>query len=152
MSAGLGGGYGVLAPHDVVVGAVAGSKVDAIRDAGERLVRSGAVDASYVDAMLERERSISTYMGNHLAIPHGTDEAKGAIRRSALSLVRYDEPVDWDGNPVRVVVGIAGVGDEHLAILSKIALVFADTDQVQRVLDAPSAAALYEILEQVNEA
>lgn len=141
----------ILAPGDVVVAASAGSKEEAIRDAGAILVRAGAVDPGYVDAMLEREQSISTYMGNFLAIPHGTEAAKGTIRRSALCLVRYDEPVDWDGEPVRVVVGIAGVGDEHLEILSRIALVFADMEQVQRVLDAPSSAELYAILQQVNE-
>ncbi len=141
----------VLAPGDVVVGRTAVSKEAAIREAGEILVRTGAVDPAYVDAMLEREQSVSTYMGNYLAIPHGTSEAKGTIQRSALCLVRYDEPVDWDGNPVLVVVGIAGVGDEHLAILSRIAMVFADIDQVQRVLDAPSSAELYAILQSVNE-
>lgn len=141
----------ILAPGDVVVATTVGSKEEAIREAGAILVRAGAVDPGYVDAMLEREQSISTYMGNFLAIPHGTNEAKDTIRRSALCLVRYDEPVDWDGDPVRVVVGIAGVGDEHLEILSKIALVFADTEQVQRVLDAPSSAELYAILQQVNE-
>jgi len=140
----------ILAPGDVVIAASAASKEAAIREAGAVLVRAGAVDPAYVDAMLERERSLSTYMGNFLAIPHGTEEAKGAVRRSALCLVRYDEPVDWDGEPVRVVVGIAGVGDEHLEILSRIALVFADMEQVGRVLDAPSAADLYAILEQVN--
>lgn len=141
----------VLSQGDVVLSRTAASKEAAIREAGEILVRAGAVDPAYVDAMLERERSISTYMGNYLAIPHGTNEAKGTIQRSALCLVRYDEPVDWDGNPVRVVVGIAGVGDEHLSILSRIALVFADTDQVQQVLDAPSSAELYAILQSVNE-
>lgn len=141
----------ILAPGDVVLATSAATKTDAVREAGAVLVRAGAVDPGYVDAMLERERSMSTYMGNYLAIPHGTEEAKGTIRRSALCLVRYDEPVDWDGEPVRVVVGIAGVGDEHLEILSKIALVFADTEQVQRVLDAPTPAELYAVLQQVNE-
>ncbi|MBB2925395.1 PTS sugar transporter subunit IIA [Cellulomonas cellasea] len=141
----------ILAPEDVVLAASAASKTDAVREAGAVLVRAGAVEPAYVDAMLERERSMSTYMGNFLAIPHGTEEAKGAITRSALCLVRYDEPVDWDGEPVRVVVGIAGVGDEHLEILSRIALVFADMEQVQRVLDAPTAAELYAVLQQVNE-
>ncbi|HEY3437906.1 MAG TPA: PTS sugar transporter subunit IIA [Actinotalea sp.] len=141
----------VLAPSDVVITGRAGSKEEAIRQAGGLLVAAGAVDESYVEAMLERERSISTYMGSYLAIPHGTNEAKGAVKRSAMCLVRYDEPVDWDGNPVRVVVGIAGVGDEHLEVLSRIALVFADPDQAQQVLDAGSAAELYDILERVNE-
>lgn len=141
----------ILAPGDVVLATSVASKEDAIRDAGAILVRAGAVDPGYVDAMLEREQSISTYMGNFLAIPHGTEAAKGTIRRSALCLVRYDEPVHWDGEPVRVVVGIAGVGDEHLEILSKIAIVFADMEQVERVLAAPTSAELYEILQQVNE-
>lgn len=141
----------ILAPDDVVVATSVASKEDAIRDAGAILVRAGAVDPGYVDAMLEREQSISTYMGNFLAIPHGTEAAKGTILRSALCLVRYDEPVDWDGEPVRVVVGIAGVGDEHLEILSKIAIVFADMEQVERVLAAPTSAELYAILQQVNE-
>ena len=141
----------ILAPGDVVVATSVASKEDANRDAGAILVRAGAVDPAYVDALLEREQSISTYMGNFLAIPHGTEAAKGTIRRSALCLVRYDEPVDWDGEPVRVVVGIAGVGDEHLEILSKIALVFADMEQVESVLAAPSAAEVYAILQQVNE-
>ncbi len=141
----------VLAPGDVVLAASAPSKEAAIRQAGELLVRAGAVDETYVAAMLAREASISTAMGNFLAIPHGTEAAKGAIRRSALCLVRYDEPIDWAGQPVRVVVGIAGVGEEHLGILSRIALVFADVEQVQRVLDAPTAAEVYAILQQVNE-
>lgn len=141
----------ILAPGDVRVASSAATKEDAIREAGAILVEAGAVDPAYVDAMLEREQSISTYMGNFLAIPHGTEEAKGTIRRSALCLVRYDEPVEWDGEPVRVVVGIAGVGDEHLEILSKIALVFADMEQVELVLAAPSAAEVYAILQQVNE-
>ncbi|MFS0699436.1 PTS sugar transporter subunit IIA [Cellulomonas sp. 179-A 4D5 NHS] len=141
----------ILAPGDVVLAASAAGKADAVREAGAVLVRAGAVEPAYVDAMLERERSMSTYMGNFLAIPHGTEEAKSTITRSALCLVRYDEPVEWDGEPVRVVVGIAGVGDEHLEILSRIALVFADTEQVQRVLDAPTAADLYAVLQQVNE-
>jgi PTS system mannitol-specific IIC component len=79
------------------------------------------VDASYVDAMHERERSVSTHMGNLLAIPHGTNEAKGAIRRTAISFVRYPSGIDWNGKPAEFVIGIAGAGDDHLPILQKIA-------------------------------
>ncbi len=141
----------ILAPGDVVLAASAATKADAVREAGAVLVRAGAVEPGYVDAMLQRESSLSTYMGNYLAIPHGTEEAKGTIRRSALCLVRYDEPVDWDGEPVRVVVGIAGVGDEHLEILSKIALVFSDEDEVQKLLAARTPEELFELLGDVNE-
>ena len=92
------------------------------------LVAAGAVTTDYAEAMREREASVSTYMGNLLAIPHGTNESKGAILDSALSVARYDEPLDWDGNPVKFVVGIAGKDGGHLEILSKIAIVFASLD------------------------
>jgi len=68
------------------------SKDDAIREAGQLLVDAGAVSPAYVDAMFEREKSVSTYMGNYLAIPHGTNEAKDAISRSAISVVGTTPP------------------------------------------------------------
>ena len=143
----------VLIRDLVVSPGSARTKDEAIREAGALLVGCGAVTPAYVEAMAERERLVSTYMGSSLAIPHGTDESKGDIVRSALCLVRYDEPIEWGpGQPVRVVVGIAGVGEEHLAILSKIALVFSDPDQVAKVLDASGSDELYDLIQQVNAA
>lgn len=124
---------------------------DAIRAAGRILVDAGAVDPSYIESMLERESSVSTYMGNWLAIPHGTNEAKDLIRRSAMSLLRYEEPIDWGGEPARFVVGIAGLENEHLEILSKIAIVFSDDEQVDRLLAAGSSDELVAVLSEVNE-
>jgi PTS system mannitol-specific IIA component len=138
-------------PAHVKVPGEARSKDDAIREAGQLLVDSGAVSPAYVDAMFERERSVSTYMGNYLAIPHGTNEAKDSISRSAISVVRYDEPVDWNGNEVRFAVGIAGVENGHLEILGKIAIVFSDSDEVEKLLAAGSAEELYDLLQAVNE-
>ncbi|WP_281884949.1 PTS sugar transporter subunit IIA [Agromyces rhizosphaerae] len=140
----------VLSPGNVRLAAAPADREEAIRAAGGVLVEAGAVTPAYVDAMLEREQSVSTYMGNLLAIPHGTNESKDAILRSALSFTRYDQPVDWGGDEVRFVVGIAGVGDEHLDILSRIAIVFSDEDEVERLLLADGADALYAILEEVN--
>jgi PTS system mannitol-specific IIA component len=91
-------------------------------------------------------------MGNFLAIPHGTNEAKDAIVRSALSFVRYADPIDWDGQEVRFVVGIAGRDNEHLDILSKIAMIFSDAAAVDRLLALPDADALYAELSNVNAA
>lgn len=123
---------------------------DAIREAGNLLVKAGAVTEAYVDAMAERERSISTYMGNYLAIPHGTNVAKADILHSAVSLVRYADPIDWDGNEVRVVVGIAGVDDQHLDILSKIAIIFSDMDEATKMTKASTVDELYQLLGDVN--
>ncbi len=106
---------------------------------------------AYVDAMFEREKSVSTYMGNYLAIPHGTNEAKDEITASALSVVRYDQPIDWDGNETRFVVGIAGYEGGHLEILGKIAVIFSDMDEVDKMIAAGSAEEVYELLNAVNE-
>ncbi len=140
-----------ILPAENVRLATRASRDEAIRAAGGILVETGAVDAGYIDSMFERESSVSTYMGNFLAIPHGTNEAKDQIHRSGLSVIRYDEPVDWAGEQARFVVGIAGIENEHLDILSKIAIIFSDEDEVQRLIDAPDAAALHALLSEVNE-
>jgi mannitol PTS system EIIA component len=141
----------VLTLSQIKVPGTARTKDDAIREAGGILVDAGAVDPAYIDSMFERERSVSTYMGNYLAIPHGTNESKETIKRSALSVIRYDEPIDWDGNEVRFALGIAGYQGGHMDILSRIAIVFSDTDEVDRLLAAGSAEELYELLNAVNE-
>ena len=140
----------ILEPRNLVASGTARTRDDAIREAGGLLVASGAVSDDSVASMFEREASVSTYMGNFLAIPHGTNDAKESILRSALSLVRYAEPIDWNGQPVRFAVGIAGLNNEHLEILSKIAIVFSDEDEVAKLVDAGSAEEIFALLEEVN--
>jgi len=141
----------VLTLDQIKVPGTARSKDDAIRESGEILVDAGAVSPEYIDAMFEREKSVSTYMGNYLAIPHGTNESKDSIKRSALSVIRYDQPIDWDGNEVRFALGIAGYQGGHMDILSKIAILFSDTDEVDKLIAARSAEEVYELLHAVNE-
>ena len=140
----------VLTEQQIKIEGTATTKLEAMREASDILVAAGAVTGAYLPAMLEREESVSTYMGNYLAIPHGTDESKDAILASALSFVRYSTPIDWDGNPVRFVVGIAGIGNEHLDILSSIAIVFSDEDEVDALIAATSAEEILDILSEVN--
>jgi PTS system mannitol-specific IIC component len=144
-------GAPVLAAESVVLGGRARTRDDAITEAGRLLVEIGAVDPAYVDAMHERETSVSTHMGNLLAIPHGTNEAKPSIRRTAISFVRYDDPIDWNGKDAKFVIGIAAVGDEHLALLGQIAQVFVDPDQVAGLEQAQSAADVIRVLGAVGE-
>jgi len=141
----------ILTVSQIKVPGTATSKDEAIKEAGQILVDAGAVTGEYVDAMYEREKSVSTYMGNFLAIPHGTNEAKDTIARSALSVVRYDQPIDWDGNEVRFAVGVAGVNNGHLEILNKIAIVFSDMDEVDKLIAARSAEEMYDLLNAVND-
>jgi mannitol PTS system EIICBA or EIICB component len=140
----------VLAPGSIVLAGRARSRDDAIDEAGRLLVAAGAVDESYVASMHDRETSVSTFMGNGLAIPHGTNDAKPAIRRTALSFVRYDEPVDWNGKPAEFVVGVAGAGDDHLALLSRIAGVFTDAEQVAALRAATSPDEVMAVLDAVK--
>jgi len=133
----------------IIASGAATTKDEAIREAGNLLLAADAVTPAYVDAMQEREKSISTYMGSYLAIPHGTNESK-EIKHSAVSLVRYVNPIDWDGNEVRIVVGIAGVNNEHLSILSKIAIIFSDEVEAKKMLDATTVDELYQLLGDVN--
>ncbi len=126
----------VLPLESIVLAGSASTAADAISEAGQLLVAAGAVEPAYVDAMHERETSVSTYMGNGLAIPHGTNEAKDTIRRTGMSFVRYPEPIDWNGKPAEFVVGIAGAGKDHMALLTQIAQVFLNADEVARLREA----------------
>ncbi len=139
-----------LSEESVRLQGTATSRDGAISEAGELLVAAGAVTPAYVDAMHERETSVSTYMGNLLAIPHGTNEAKSSILRTGLSFVRYPDGVDWNGNPVKFVLGIAGAGDDHLALLGQIAEVFMDTDRVAQLESAGTVSEVLAVLGAVS--
>ena len=140
----------VLQLNQIRLNGEATTKLEAMREAHTILMGAGAVTADYLPAMLDREAVVSTYMGNFLAIPHGTNESKDSILSSALSFVRYPQAIDWDGNPVHFVVGIAGVENQHLEILSKIAIVFSDEDEVAALRAATSAEEMLDILGEVN--
>jgi mannitol PTS system EIIA component len=124
----------------------AGSAVEAIRQAGQLLVDVGAVSTSYVDSMLERERSVSTVMGEGVAIPHGTNESKSEVLHDALSFVRFPEGVDWNGKPVTIAIGIAATGDNHVGILSRLATILVDPDSAQQLREATETATVLSLL------
>ncbi len=89
-------------------------------------------------------------MGNGLALPHGTNESKGSIRRSAVSFVRYSGGIDWNGKETKFVVGIAGAGDDHLALLRQLATVFSDEAAIARLEAAESADDVLAVLQGVS--
>lgn len=127
------------------------SQHEAMKEAADLLVAAGSVTEGYYTAMLQREASVSTFMGNGLAIPHGTNDAKDEILTSGLTLVRYDGGIDWDGETVHFVMGIAGKGDSHLEILGRVAILFSDEDDVAELQAAPTAEALFTLVSSVNE-
>jgi len=140
----------ILARESVVLTGKATTRDAAIDEAGRLLLARGAVDEGYIAAMHEREESVSTYMGSFLAIPHGTNAAKDHIRKSAVSVIRYPEGIDWNGKEVKFVVGVAGINNEHLHILSSIAKVFTNKEQVARLEGATSEDEVLELFGKVN--
>lgn len=135
----------LLLRENIRTGCPAEPQAEVIRKVGQMLADSGYVDGPYVDAMLEREKTFSTFMGNGLALPHGVEAAKKEIKASGIAVMTFREDVDWDGNPVRVVIGIAGVGEEHLEILAVIADKMLDETAAERLAQG-DADTVYEIL------
>ncbi len=140
----------ILTPNTVELGASLGSRDEAIRRAGALLVENGHVDERYVDSMFEREKSVSTFMGNAVAIPHGTSDSKKWVEKSGLSILTVPEGVEYgDGNIAMLIIGIAGKGDEHLEILSNIAQVVSDEDNVAKIVQAESKEELLAFFDDV---
>ncbi|MBO5055328.1 MAG: PTS sugar transporter subunit IIA [Eubacterium sp.] len=135
----------LLYEENVRVNCKAESKEQVIRTVGQMLVDSGYVDQPYVEAMLEREKSFSTFMGNGLALPHGVESAKKDIKASGIAVMTFPEGIDWDGETVKVVIGIAGVGEEHLQILSVVADKMLDDETADKIANG-DAKTVYRIL------
>ena len=110
-------------------------KEDVIRKIGEIFSSQGYTNEYYTQAMLDKEKVFNTYIGNELAIPHGIEDAKKHIKKTGLVLVTVPEGQDWGASEkVKVIIGIAAVGDEHLCVLQKIAMCFSDKAGVEKLL------------------
>lgn len=113
----------ILSVERIQLNAVAVDRTDAIRKAGDLLVKSGCVTPEYVDGMLKREMTMSTYLGSGVAIPHGIYENKDHILQTGISVLQLPQGVEWDedGEPVHLVIGIAASSDEHVGVLASLA-------------------------------
>jgi phosphotransferase system HPr (HPr) family protein len=123
----------VLSRSAVEVGAAAGTQREAIDRVGALLVAEGLVTKDYVDAMHAREAIVSTYLGNGIALPHGTNEAQPSIRRTGLAVIQFPAGVPWGDEPARLVIGLAATSDEHIAILSRLAGILDDAELCERL-------------------
>ncbi|MBP1694522.1 MAG: system, fructose-specific component/phosphocarrier protein FPr [Chloroflexi bacterium] len=119
----------------VLLGAQAVDKAGAIRQAGDLLVKSGCVEPSYVDGMLARERVMSTYLGNGIAIPHGELTDLGSVHRTGLSVLQLPEGVDWEpGERAYLVIGFASNGQEHVEALGKLVELLQRPDEITQLI------------------
>src|SRR5918997_5092291 len=142
----------ILTPETIELKASLGSQEEAIRRAGALLVANGNVEDRYIDSMLEREQSVSTFMGNDVAIPHGTEDSKQWVTRSGLSILTVPEGVEYgDGDRARLIIGIAGKGDEHLEILSRVAIVVSEEENVEKIVNSQTKEELLSYFEEADE-
>jgi mannitol/fructose-specific phosphotransferase system IIA component len=123
----------ILRPSAVLVGASASDKAAAIDRVGGVLVAEGLVTDEYVRAMHQREAIISTYLGNGIALPHGTGENQESILRTGLAVVQFPAGVPWGDEPARLVIGLAAKSEEHIPILSRLAGVLEDAELCERL-------------------
>lgn len=137
----------ILSKERIHLQAQAIDKSDAIRKAGELLVKSGCVTSPYVDGMLTREQSMSTSLGNGVAIPHGVYENRDDIIQTGISVLQLSNGVDWDdGEKVYLVIGIAAAGEEHVGVLSNLANVIDDEAHLAELLSTTDPEVIVKFL------
>ena len=123
----------ILQEENIILQAAYADRWSAIQACGEILVKQGYVKAAYIEDMMERERLVSVYVGNHVAIPHGIANSEQHILESGLSVLQIPEGVDFDGEKAYIMIGIAGRDGVHMQLLSQIALVCMEQEQVERL-------------------
>ncbi|PGS52606.1 PTS sugar transporter subunit IIA [Bacillus sp. AFS041924] len=141
----------VLPIDNILLNVEAKTKEEAIRLAGSVLVKNGYVKGNYIEKMIEREESLTTYMGNFIAIPHGTEESKQEVISSGISILQVPNGVDFgNGNIVKVIFGIAGKDNEHLDLLSQIAILCSEEENVHKLVAATSKQQLISLFSEVD--
>ncbi len=140
----------ILGLGEIRLGLSASDKSDALRQCGALLVAAGAATQAYADAMFDRELQVSTYMGEGVAIPHGTNESRDEIIAAKLGFLQFPEGVDWDGNIVHVCIPIASRTDEHVDILASLAEVLMDPEAAETLRTTNDPEAVLRLLGAVN--
>ncbi|MBH1940230.1 PTS sugar transporter subunit IIA [Mobilitalea sibirica] len=124
----------LLNKNNIFLNCKAKEKEEVIREIGRVLCNSGYVDESYIDAMIEKENIFSTNIGNGIAIPHGVEAAKKKIKKAGIAVMIFPEGTKWNEEEVKVVIGIASAGDEHLDVLANIADNLSTEEAVQDLM------------------
>lgn len=143
----------VLKRANIKLGLDSVSKEEAIKMAGTLLYESGYVGREYIDGMLARERDVSTFMGRGIAIPHGENAVKDSVKKSGIVVLQFPQGVDFGTGKAHLVIGIAGKGDEHLAILANIAIALDEytDEQMEEFFKTTDREALYNLFTKTND-
>jgi mannitol/fructose-specific phosphotransferase system IIA component len=142
----------IISTATVRLGGQASSKQDAISQAGQLLVQDGRVAPPYVSGMLAREETMSTYLGNGIAIPHGQHENRADVLSAGISVLQLPDGVEWEeGERAYLVIGIAAAADEHLSILANLAEVIEDPEAADELVHATDPQQIVERLSRPRE-
>ncbi len=133
----------ILEKENIVLNCKSVSPQEAIRACGRLLLESGCIEADYIQAMLERDKRDSVAVGSHAAIPHGDKEARRFVRKTGLAVMTYPDGIDWNGEKVRLVIGIASRGEEHLEILKRIAEIAQTEETTDALVEHTTVEELY---------
>jgi mannitol/fructose-specific phosphotransferase system IIA component len=143
----------ILSKERIRLNAAAADRTDAIRKAGELLVQTGCVLPAYIDGMLAREESMSTFLGSGVSIPHGVFENREHILKTGISVLQVPAGVDWgDGDVAYLVIGIAAQSDEHVGVLASLAEAIEDEDVTRQMIEASDPAVILKYLGAQDEA
>ncbi|HBL7016195.1 TPA: PTS mannitol transporter subunit IICBA [Serratia marcescens] len=138
-----------LSESNVFLNLQASDKEQAIRFAGEQLVKGGYVEPEYVPAMLEREKLTSTYLGESIAVPHGTIEAKDRVLRTGVVFCQYPQGVrfgDEEDEVARLVIGIAARNNEHIQVITSLTNALDDESVIERLANTTSVQEVLDLL------
>ncbi|WP_417880572.1 PTS mannitol transporter subunit IICBA [Vibrio sp.] len=135
---------------NVHLGLSASTKEEAIRYAGNQLVELGYAEPEYVDAMFEREKMVPTYLGESIAVPHGTVEAKDRVIKTGIIICQYPEGIQFgedEDDIAKLVIGIAAKNDEHIQVITAITNALDDPDAIERLTTTTNVEEVLEILQ-----
>jgi len=136
----------ILEKKNIVLNCKSVTPEEAILSCGRLLLESGCIEENYIQAMLERNKRSSVAVGSHLAIPHSDNEFRKFVKNTALTVMTYPDGINWNGEQVRMVVGIASKGEEHLEILKRVATIAADEETTDKLVDNADLNTLYACL------
>ncbi len=138
-----------MSESNIFLGLQATTKEEAIRFAGEQLVKGGYVQAEYVEAMLAREQLTSTYLGESIAVPHGTIEAKDRVLKTGIVFCQYPAGIRWgddEDDVARLVIGIAARNNEHINVITKLTTALDEDGVIDRLANTTSVDEVLSIL------
>lgn len=138
-----------LTPEDIAIIEGAYSKQQAIELVSNNMIQAGFVAQNYTQAMLERDSQISTFLGNGIAIPHGTTEKRDSVLKTGLKVIYFPQGINWDedNNTAYVVIGIAAKANEHLDILRQLTRAVIAEDTLERIKQVKTPEDLLAIIQ-----